>query len=111
MLHLTHIIEAGEAIVEYTAGGREEFRQDRKTRDAVVRNLEIIGEAAKRLSDTLRSENTQVPWRDIAGLRDIVIHQYDYVDYNEVWRIIEQDLQGLLEEVRGILAKRQKNAP
>ncbi|HLF92686.1 MAG TPA: HepT-like ribonuclease domain-containing protein [Planctomycetota bacterium] len=74
-LHLTHILQAGEAILEYTTSGHDEFTGSRMVRDAVVRNLEVIGEAAKRISAGLRDQNPQVPWRKITGLRDIVVHQ------------------------------------
>lgn len=104
-LHLEHIVDSATAILEFTAAGRDAFLEDRKTRDAVVRNLEIIGEAAKRLSTRVRDGNPHVPWRQIAGLRDFVIHQYDHVDYNEVWNVVENDLQTLLKHVRAILGK------
>ena len=107
-LHLEHMIDAVEAIQIYTQDGREAFSENRMTRDAVVRNLEVIGEAAKRLSQELRDENTEIPWRQIAGLRDIVIHQYDYVDYNEVWNVVEDDLPDLLHALRELVAGRNK---
>lgn len=101
-LTLRQIIDAGEAIIEFTSGGKEEFFTDRRTRDAVVRNLEIIGEAVKRLSSQLRDANPHVRWRDIAGLRDFAIHRYDWVDFQEIWRVVENDLRPLLEHVRRI---------
>lgn len=104
-LTLRQIIDAGEAILEFTRGGREEFFADRRTRDAVVRNLEIIGEAVKRLSPSVRDANPHVRWRDIAGLRDIAIHRYDWVDFQAIWRVVENDLRPLLEAVRQ-MAKR-----
>lgn len=107
LLHLQHMLDAGEAIIEYTVDGHDAFMEDRRTRDAVVRNLEIIGEAAKRLSQALRDREQQIPWRKIAGLRDIVAHQYDYVDYQEVWNVVEDDLPGFLEEIRRMLASKK----
>jgi uncharacterized protein with HEPN domain len=101
-LTLRQIIDAGEAILEFTTGGRDEFMGDRRTRDAVVRNLEIIGEAVKRLSPAVRDAHPDVRWRDIAGLRDFAIHRYDWVDFNEIWRIVDNDLRPLLESVRRI---------
>lgn len=106
--YLEHMIDAAQAIQAYTEAGREAFFEDRMMRDAVVRNLEIIGEAAKRLSQSLRNETPHIPWRKIAGLRDVVIHQYDYVDYNEVWNVVEDDLPGFLDSVRALAAKRRK---
>ena len=71
-----------------------------------MRNLEILGEAAKRLSPELRAAYPEVPWRDLAGLRDFAIHRYDWVDYNEIWRIVENDLQPVLETVRRMVKER-----
>jgi uncharacterized protein with HEPN domain len=102
-LHLRDIIDAGEAILEFTREGHDAFIENRMMRDAVVRNLTVIGEATKRLSTELRETHARVPWRDIAGLRDIVIHRYEWVDYDEVWRIVEHDLSPLLDEIRAIL--------
>lgn len=73
-------------------------------RDAVVRNLEIIGEAAKRLSPGIRARTPEIPWRRIAGLRDIIIHQYDSVDYHEVWNVVEGDLPPFLSQVQSLMA-------
>ena len=107
-LHLEHMIDAAETIQAYTEAGREAFFEDRMMRDAVVRNLEVIGEAAKRLSQSLRDQSPEIPWRQISGLRDVVIHQYDYVDYNEVWNVVEDDLPGFLEALSTLVAKRKK---
>lgn len=107
VLHLHDIVDAGEAILSFTREGREAFLENRMARDAVMRNLTVIGEATKRLSPALREQNPHVPWRDIAGLRDIVIHRYEWVDYDEVWRIVENDLQRLLDDVRAIVKARR----
>jgi uncharacterized protein with HEPN domain len=93
--YLLHIRDAIDAILHYTSEGREHFLQDRKTQDAVVRNLEIIGEASKRLSDDLKQSQPQVPWKQIAGMRDRLIHAYFGVDLNLVWEVVEKRLPEL----------------
>jgi uncharacterized protein with HEPN domain len=105
-LHLHDILDAGEAILSFTRDGREAFLENRMARDAVLRNLTVMGEATKRLSPALRERYPHVPWRDVAGLRDIVIHRYEWVDYEEVWRIVENDLDRLLGDIRAIVKDR-----
>ncbi|NLW87136.1 MAG: DUF86 domain-containing protein [Planctomycetes bacterium] len=103
-LYLVHMREAIQNIMDYTVGGRDAFMSDRKTRDAVVRNFEIIGEATKRLSDGVKSTHPEVRWRDVAGFRDILIHVYEGVDYVEVWNIVANHLPGLRDAVDSLLA-------
>lgn len=73
-----------------------------KTQDAVVRNFEVIGEATKRLPVELTAYYPQIPWRRMAGFRDILIHAYERVDMNEIWNIIEQYVPQLLSELEDI---------
>ena len=75
-VYLVHIADAIGQIVSYTAGGRDEFMTDRMIQDAVVRNLEVIGEATKNLSDKTKGQRPEIPWRRVAGLRDVLIHDY-----------------------------------
>ena len=75
-----------------------------ETQDAVVRNLEIIGEAVKRLSAGFRSEHADVPWKRIAGMRDKVIHDYFGVDFRLVWETVEKDLPLLLQRIKNLIA-------
>ncbi len=89
-LYLLHMLECANRIGEYTEEGRDAFMTDRRTQDAVIRNFEIMGEAAKQVSQTTRELVPAVPWRRIAGFRDVLIHQYMGVDMEEVWGIIEQ---------------------
>ena len=101
-LFLAHILEAIADIQSFIAAGRDGFMADRKTQSAVVRQLEIIGEAVKNLSAALTARESAVPWRQIAGARDRLIHGYFKVDLDAVWAMVEQDLPTLRENVRRI---------
>ena len=79
--------------------------------DAVVRNLEVIGEATKRLSAELRDKHPSLPWRQIAGLRDVLIHDYGNVDIEEVWAIVKKDLPDLKQQVDEILKRTEEDDP
>ena len=90
-------------ILSYTAGGREEFMKDTLIQDGVVRNFEIIGEATKRLSNEAKLKRLDVPWRAVAGFRDVLIHDYMGVDLEEVWQIVESRLSQLRDAVEELL--------
>lgn len=98
-LYIIHIQESIELISQYTVEGREAFFQDRKTQDAVIRNLEIIGEAAKRISGKTRALAPAIQWKRIAGMRDVLIHQYEGVDLEKVWSVVEKELPPLKESL------------
>jgi uncharacterized protein with HEPN domain len=82
---------------------QKRFAQDEKTIDAVVRNLEIIGEAVKKLPDDIRKQHSEVNWKKIAGLRDILIHEYYGIDVEIIWDIITNKLPPLAKEVELML--------
>lgn len=84
-LYLAQILERIDRIKEYTASGKQAFFADRRTQDAVIRNFEVIGEAAKRLPEDYRKEQPALPWKAIAGFRDILIHPYEGVSVAEIW--------------------------
>lgn len=102
-LLLRDILESIDNILEFTAEGREAFLKDKRTQHAVVRNFEIIGEAAKRVSATFRATHPDVPWSAMARTRDKLIHDYPGVDVKVVWRAVEQELPRLRETILGLL--------
>ena len=79
------------------------FSKDEKTIDAVVRNIEIIGEAAKRLSDEIKNLDAEIPWKAITGMRDKLIHDYFGVDTRFVWNTVERDIPILREKIDSLL--------
>lgn len=103
-LYLTDVLEAVDRIAAYTREGREAFLADNKTQDAVVRNLEVIGEAVKNVSVQTREAHPEVPWPDIAAMRDRIIHGYFTVHLGIVWDVVENDLTPLGEKVAAILS-------
>lgn len=103
LLYLSNIKECIENIESYTQEGKVVFLQKQIIQDAVIRNLEIIGEATKRLSPQIREQYPDVPWRKMAGLRDVLIHDYLTVDLEEVWGIIEFNLPEVRVKVEQII--------
>jgi len=91
--------------MEYTVKGEKHFFTDRMAQDAVVRNFEIIGEATKQISQQLRDTQPDIPWRKMAGLRDVLIHNYMGVDISEVWQIITNELPNLSFAINSLLDK------
>ncbi len=88
-VYLAHILECIERIQSYTTGGNSEFMASRLIQDAVIRNFQMIGESTKRLTDDFRNAHPEIPWKQMAAFRDVLIHDYMEVDLQQVWVVIE----------------------
>ena len=103
-LRVGDILDAIARIEQYVVGLTfEQFTADRKTVDAVVRNLEVIGEAVRHLSNESESLPAGVPWADIAGMRNVLIHEYFGVDLQIIWQTVSSDLPPLRAELERLL--------
>lgn len=104
-IYFEDILDAVRKVRSYTDGlSKTAFIQDDKTFDAVVRNLEIIGEAAKSIPDSVRVNAQEIEWKKIAELRDILIHEYFGIDGEIVWDIVQHKLPGLETAVQRLLS-------
>ena len=100
-LLLEDILEACQKILSYTGGmGFDDFARDNKTIDAVVRNFEIIGEAANRVTEDFKSDHPEIEWRRIIGFRNRIIHEYFGINYEMVWKIKEENVPELADLVQ-----------
>ena len=103
-VYFEDILEASRRIQAFTKNYTlRQFSNDDKTFDAVVRNLEIIGEAVKNIPSSFRSKHSEVEWKKIAGLRDILVHEYFGVDVEIVWDIIQHKIPVLKKQIQTIL--------
>ncbi len=104
-VYLHHILDAINQIEEYAAGlDHEAFMSSRLVQDGVIRQIEIIGEATKNLTETVKDRHPEIPWKDIAGMRDKLIHQYFGVDLEAVWETVVHDLPAFKDVISSILA-------
>lgn len=102
--HLWDIIQAGEAILSYLAGRTvDDYLADRQVRSAVERELEIVGEAARRLTPEFRAEHDEIPWSAVIGQRNILAHEYQKIDNARIWRVATRDLPRLIEILKPLL--------
>jgi len=109
---LSDIREAVHRIEAYVEGVTyADFLQDTKLQDAVIRNLEIVGEATKKLSDELRTAYPDIPWKNMAALRDRLIHHYFGVNLDIVWQIATNDLPKVGEQIGRILENQDDENP
>lgn len=107
IMYLQDIAQSCEKILQFTAGfTQSDLVRDEKTYDAVVRNLEIIGEAAKNISDELRKQLPDIKWRKAAGLRDMLAHVYFGIDDDILWDIVQNKVPQLSKAVNAFLKKK-----
>lgn len=106
MVRLKHMLEAAQGIISFTLGKkRSDLEQDRKLSLSIVRLLEIIGEAAARVSDDLRQRHSLLPWAIIIGMRNRLIHAYFDVDLDIVWETVKRDIPLLISHLETIIAE------
>ncbi|HLO24760.1 MAG TPA: DUF86 domain-containing protein [Geobacteraceae bacterium] len=104
-VYLRHILDAINQVEEYVTGlDQEAFMSSRLVQDGVIRQFEIIGEATKHLTEALKGQQPDIPWKDIAGMRDKLIHQYFGVDPAAVWETVVYDLPPLKTVISRMLA-------
>jgi len=108
IIRVRHIIdEAGEAC-KYAEGiSLDEFVEDGKTVRAVIRSIEVIGEAASKISIEFRMEHPDVPWQKIIGMRNRLIHVYFDIDYNIIWQTVKENLPPLIKKLQSILNNKE----
>jgi uncharacterized protein with HEPN domain len=102
-VYTDHILVSIKNIIEYTKGiSKKDFKKNTLIQDAVIRNFEIIGEATKKVSNDFKKVNYEIPWKEMSGMRDKLIHDYIGVDIDVIWKTIEDDLpilENLLEKI------------
>lgn len=103
-IYLLHIRDAIESIEKFVGDFNfEKFSKDDLTQSAAIRQMEIIGEAVRQLSSNLKRQYTEIPWKDIVGMRDKLIHDYFGVDERRVWETIKRDLPKLKKKIQEML--------
>jgi uncharacterized protein with HEPN domain len=102
------MLQASQKVIEYARGlNEEQFQASGLHQDAILRQLTIGGEAAKRVSAEFRVSHPEIPWRQVAGFRDVVVHDYSRVDLQEVWRIVQEDLPALVALLEALVPQEE----
>lgn len=100
---LKDILKASEDIEQFTTVGKPAFEQDKLTQSGVLYQIMIIGESVQAMSAPLRSQNPDIPWSLMVGMRNILVHQHFEVDLNIVWSVVERSLPDLKDKIESIL--------
>ena len=100
---LHDILDAIGVIEQYTPATKEAFDSDPPVQSHMLRHIQIIGEAVARLSDSIKDGHANIPWRQIAGMRNIIVHAYFQIDWNAVWNTATRDIPSLRPEIESIL--------
>lgn len=103
---IEHILESIALIEKYTDKlSKEDFLKSQSVQDAVIRRLEIIGEATKNINSVFKKDHSEIPWKKIAGMRDVLIHEYFGVDLELTWKTVKEDLPYLKQRLSQIVKK------
>jgi len=101
---LLDLVRAGQLVLQFAQGlNREQLASDVLRQSAILYQISIMGEATKRLSREFREQHPEVPWDDVAGMRDIIAHQYDRLDLDIVWQVIQRNIPELLDMITPLL--------
>ena len=107
--YLLDVLQAAKLALDYVRGRtRDEFLRDVQFQDAVIRRLEIIGEAVRRISQEARASHPDLPWHEMVSMRNLLIHNYDDVDFEIVWDTVQRDLPKLVSAIERILPAEEK---
>lgn len=104
-LYLIHIGECIDRIAEYTTGGKDQFLRDMKTQDAVIRNLQTLGESVRCVSDATKKNHPEIEWKRIAGFRNVLVHDYLGVNIERVWEVVDKLLPDLKQKIEALKKK------
>ncbi len=101
-VRLKHILDAMEALEEYASEGHDLFTNDRKTRLAMTHLVQIIGEASRALSDTLKAGAPEIPWKEMGAMRNILVHEYFAADDELIWDVAIKDVPEIRQKIQAI---------
>jgi len=105
-VRLAHILEYAELVSEWLSRVRKEsFFDNKQLQASIIRQIEVIGEATKNVSPSLKEKHPEIPWKEISGMRDMLIHEYFDVDLEEVWVTCTEDIPELVEKIKTILSE------
>ncbi|MBI1930734.1 DUF86 domain-containing protein [Candidatus Poribacteria bacterium] len=109
LTYLADILQAARLVLTFVENRtKAHFFADLMCQSAVIRQIEIIGEATKRLSEAFRNDHVEIPWHQMAGMRDVLIHAYDHVDLEEVWKTVKKDIPQLISMIEPLVPPEEK---